>query len=202
MRKAGVVEKCTFCYHRTSNGHAAGLRRGLPVQGADLRRPGRSELRDRQGAEGAEVVPPAGGQGHASRTCITSASTAPEPERDARGTIAGRVDPPRFLCGTGNAGQRYLEHGLAREDLCRFLAACYYQPGPEFAEEKVFDSMLAAANADRSGSCGACAPAGRGVRGGGPRRPAGRLHAAVPRPRAGDPRQALRIGLAGAAATN
>ena len=34
----------------------------------------------------------------------------------------------------------------AREDLCRFLAACYYQPGPEFAEEKVFDSMLAAAN--------------------------------------------------------
>ena len=33
----------------------------------------------------------------------------------------------------------------AREDLCRFLAACYYQPGPEFAEEKVFDSMLAAA---------------------------------------------------------
>jgi len=30
----------------------------------------------------------------------------------------------------------------ARENLCRFLAACYYQPGPEFAEEKVFDSML------------------------------------------------------------
>ena len=35
--------------------------------------------------------------------------------------------------------------GTAREDLCRYLAACYYQPGPEFAEEKVFDSMLAAA---------------------------------------------------------
>jgi TorA maturation chaperone TorD len=33
----------------------------------------------------------------------------------------------------------------ARADLCRFLAACYYEPGPEFAEEKVFDSMLAAA---------------------------------------------------------
>src|SRR3990172_4313196 len=33
------------------------------------------------------------------------------------------------------------DRGLAREDLCRFLAACYYQPGPEFAEEKVFDSM-------------------------------------------------------------
>lgn len=30
----------------------------------------------------------------------------------------------------------------SRADLCRFLAACYYQPGPEFAEEKVFDSML------------------------------------------------------------
>ncbi len=34
---------------------------------------------------------------------------------------------------------------LARADLCRFLAACYYEPGPEFAEEKLFDSMLAAA---------------------------------------------------------
>jgi len=38
-----------------------------------------------------------------------------------------------------------LEEGTARESLCRFLAACYYQPGPEFAEEKVFDSMLHAA---------------------------------------------------------
>lgn len=35
--------------------------------------------------------------------------------------------------------------GAARENLCRYLAACYYQPGPEFAEEKVFDSMLEAA---------------------------------------------------------
>ncbi len=33
-----------------------------------------------------------------------------------------------------------------REDLCRFLAACYYQPGTEFAEEKLFDSMLGAAS--------------------------------------------------------
>jgi TorA maturation chaperone TorD len=33
----------------------------------------------------------------------------------------------------------------ARADLCRLLAACYYQPGPEFAEEKVFDLMLGAA---------------------------------------------------------
>ena len=37
------------------------------------------------------------------------------------------------------------EQGTARENLCRFLAACYYQPGPEYAEEKVFDSMLDAA---------------------------------------------------------
>lgn len=34
------------------------------------------------------------------------------------------------------------DKGAARENLCRFLAACYYQPGPEFAEEKVFESML------------------------------------------------------------
>ena len=33
----------------------------------------------------------------------------------------------------------------ARADLCRLLAACYYQPGPEFSEEKVFDAMSVAA---------------------------------------------------------
>lgn len=33
----------------------------------------------------------------------------------------------------------------ARADLCRLLAACYYQPGPELAEERVFDAMLGAA---------------------------------------------------------
>jgi TorA maturation chaperone TorD len=33
----------------------------------------------------------------------------------------------------------------ARADLCRLLAACYYEPGPEFAEEKVFDAMRDAA---------------------------------------------------------
>ncbi len=34
----------------------------------------------------------------------------------------------------------------ARVDLCRFLAACYYEPSPEFAEERLFDSMLGAAS--------------------------------------------------------
>lgn len=38
-----------------------------------------------------------------------------------------------------------LDRGIARENLSRLLAACYYEPGPEFAEEKVFDSMLEAA---------------------------------------------------------
>jgi putative dimethyl sulfoxide reductase chaperone len=33
----------------------------------------------------------------------------------------------------------------AREDLCRFLSACYYEPDPVFAEERLFDSMVAAA---------------------------------------------------------
>jgi TorA maturation chaperone TorD len=37
------------------------------------------------------------------------------------------------------------EKSAARADLCRLLAACYYQPGRELAEEKVFDSMLDAA---------------------------------------------------------
>lgn len=34
----------------------------------------------------------------------------------------------------------------AREDLCRFLAACYYEPTTDFAEERLFDSIVAAAD--------------------------------------------------------
>lgn len=34
---------------------------------------------------------------------------------------------------------------LARADTCRFIAACYYQPEPAFAEEKLFDSLLESA---------------------------------------------------------
>lgn len=34
---------------------------------------------------------------------------------------------------------------LARQELCRFLAGCYYEPGPEFAEERLFASIAAAA---------------------------------------------------------
>jgi TorA maturation chaperone TorD len=37
-----------------------------------------------------------------------------------------------------------IDRDAARADFCRFLAACYYEPGPEFAEEKLFDSMAAA----------------------------------------------------------
>ncbi|MDP1957317.1 molecular chaperone [Rhodoferax sp.] len=35
-----------------------------------------------------------------------------------------------------------LSASLAREDACRYLAACYYQPEAAFAEEKVFQSLL------------------------------------------------------------
>ncbi len=35
----------------------------------------------------------------------------------------------------------------AREDLCRFLSACYCEPTADFADEHLFDSMLAAASA-------------------------------------------------------
>lgn len=37
------------------------------------------------------------------------------------------------------------DRDAARADLCRLLAACYYEPGPEFAEEQVFHSMQDAA---------------------------------------------------------
>jgi TorA maturation chaperone TorD len=33
----------------------------------------------------------------------------------------------------------------ARQEFCRFLAGCYYEPGPEFAEERLFESILTAA---------------------------------------------------------
>jgi len=38
------------------------------------------------------------------------------------------------------------EAGAARADLCRLLAACHYEPGPEFAEERVFAAMQEAAS--------------------------------------------------------
>ena len=37
------------------------------------------------------------------------------------------------------------DEALARQELCRFLAGCYYEPGPEFAEERLFESIAAAA---------------------------------------------------------
>ena len=38
------------------------------------------------------------------------------------------------------------EQAIAREDLCRLLAACYYEPDPMLAEERVFESMRNAAD--------------------------------------------------------
>lgn len=35
--------------------------------------------------------------------------------------------------------------GAARADLCRYLAACYYEPTPVFTEERMFAATLAAA---------------------------------------------------------
>jgi TorA maturation chaperone TorD len=34
--------------------------------------------------------------------------------------------------------------GAARADFCRLLAACYYQPDPAFAEERMFEAMATA----------------------------------------------------------
>jgi TorA maturation chaperone TorD len=36
------------------------------------------------------------------------------------------------------------ERLAARADLCRLLAACHYEPGPEWGQERVFDAMAAA----------------------------------------------------------
>lgn len=53
-------------------------------------------------------------------------------------TSASTVSAPDVLAPEA------LDQALARQELCRFLAGCYYEPGPEFAEERLFDSMLAA----------------------------------------------------------
>lgn len=37
------------------------------------------------------------------------------------------------------------DKAAAQADLCRLLAACYYEPGPEFAEERLLDSIVDAA---------------------------------------------------------
>lgn len=37
------------------------------------------------------------------------------------------------------------DQAIALEDMCRYLSACYYEPAAEFAEEKLFDSLLNAA---------------------------------------------------------
>ncbi len=37
------------------------------------------------------------------------------------------------------------DEATARADLCRFLSACYYEPAEEFAQERLFDSMVTAA---------------------------------------------------------
>lgn len=42
-------------------------------------------------------------------------------------------------------GRAALAREAARADLARFIAACYYEPGPEFAEEGLFGSIAAAA---------------------------------------------------------
>lgn len=39
-----------------------------------------------------------------------------------------------------------VERATAREDLCRFLAACYYEPEPMLQEEAVFASLAGAAD--------------------------------------------------------
>jgi len=44
-------------------------------------------------------------------------------------------------------GERPQFTALAREDLCRFVAACFYQPCVEFVQERLFDSIVEAAHA-------------------------------------------------------
>jgi len=57
---------------------------------------------------------------------VRAAETAPPPELNAQQLDAAGRD-------------------AARADFCRYLAACYYQPDAAFGEERLFESMVAAA---------------------------------------------------------
>ena len=56
-----------------------------------------------------------------------------------------RLILPLFLTGSEMSESENLI-ALAREDVCRYIAACYYQPEPAFAQEGVFASLLNAAS--------------------------------------------------------
>ena len=193
--RRGVVEKCTFCYHRTSQRPAAGLRRGLPVAGAHLRRPGRSEFGDRQGAEGAKVVPPPGGEGHEAERALRRQVQRPRLSCGRERTSRGRATRPLFLARKPMAEPR----PRPRAPRAQTSAACW-RPA----------TTSPARSSPRSGSSircrmprraidpdlgGARAPPRRGIRRRRTRGAARRLHAPVPRARPGA-RQAVRIGLA------
>ncbi|MBL8323813.1 MAG: molecular chaperone TorD family protein [Rubrivivax sp.] len=67
---------------------------------------------------------------------------APPAEPSTRPVAAQAADASTHADETR---RRAAERDAARADLARFIAACYYEPGPEFAEERLFDSMRAAA---------------------------------------------------------
>ncbi len=61
IRPQGVMEKCTFCLHRTPQRPAARLPRGLPDRRARVRQPPRPRQRDPLGAREQARVRPQGG---------------------------------------------------------------------------------------------------------------------------------------------
>jgi TorA maturation chaperone TorD len=63
----------------------------------------------------------------------------------APGPTAARAADARAGVGADDPRRPAAERDAARAELARFIAACYYEPGPEFAEERLFDSMRAAA---------------------------------------------------------
>ena len=59
-RKKGVVEKCTFCIHRTRQGRLPGMRGSLSDRRARIRQPAGSRLRDPMGTREQAGVPSEG----------------------------------------------------------------------------------------------------------------------------------------------
>lgn len=85
--------------------------------------------------------------------CSMSENTVRAPDSGA-GAGGNRLRPdvamPEtfFVPAAGELMKQYATgRSGAREDFCRYLAGCYYEPAEEFREERLFDAMLAAASA-------------------------------------------------------